>query len=331
MSNTGVFKFFQPKGPKEDPIEKRRGQLRRAQHTYRARKDKYTRSLEAAFVRAQAHEELLMDQCARLRTTVDALCEVLTQNGIQPPADLCYDEGRNDPDHMWVDTPAASSSSTPKGISIASRRNYNFSKPRNLVEQSQVSSKELPAIPLAIEQRGEFPARYQHSTGGLLSPESNADAYGTPTSPEDNVVHVCDLDQVTVGMEFVLTIEEPCRDHIHGDINKPDEPNGHAMTATAQLMPTNRSLYSQTSSSPSMQRSSAAILDRLRNLSPLLCSDGETTPIQAWDLLRRKPQYSGLQLHDLRLLAERLRDTIKCHGYGAVINVAELAIFENML
>ncbi|KAH6655284.1 hypothetical protein BKA67DRAFT_560158 [Truncatella angustata] len=316
MSN-GVFRIFNPKGPKEDPIEKRKDQVRRAQKTYRARKDKYTRSLEAAFSRAQVHEEQLVNQCVRLQATVHVLAELLVKNGIQTPPELCYDERGNDSEQMWLtNTSSASASSTPTSTPMSRTEIFEVMTHKSPLELSMSQSYTgKTAQNSSMKRNDQASVNEVNNTTGALKYRS---------------LHLCHLDQVAVGMEFVLTIEEPCRDHIHGDLNKPDEPSGHAITATAQLHRTrNWSVASGTSGpAPPDQTCSAVILDRMRALSPLLCSAGETTPIQAWDLIRCQPQFGGLALHDLRYLAKKLRDAVNCHGYGAVV---ELSVVEDLL
>jgi hypothetical protein len=60
---------------------------------------------------------------------------------------------------------------------------------------------------------------------------------------------------------------------------------------------------------------SSAILQRLLTLAPDLSVTGEMTPIQAWDYLRQRPQFGGLDMQRLRALGVALRDTVKCHGF----------------
>ena len=59
------------------------------------------------------------------------------------------------------------------------------------------------------------------------------------------------------------------------------------------------------------------LLDRLLALAPNLLTAGELTPIQAWNDIRHRPQFGGLDAQCLRTLAKRLREEVKCHGYGS--------------
>ncbi|KAF7514990.1 hypothetical protein G7054_g14833 [Neopestalotiopsis clavispora] len=305
--STTVFKFFQPKD-----------QLRRAQRTYRSRKEKYTRTLEAAFARAQAHEELLLKERARLRATVQRLVDTLNQNGIQAPEDCVQHDEVYNQDYMWVSSPTTESSpATSHGTHLS---------PRHIKESVQAIAGLTPPSDTTPEPFSATSPIDGHLTTAIVSQHG-----ATP---------LCEFDEVAVGMDFILTIEKPCRGHVHGDPHNHDEPGGHAITATAQLCSPNhrdpRCHHPASQAAPlaadtdadTTRVSSAAILERLRNLSPLLCTPGESTPIQAWDLIRHHPEYATLTQRDLWLLVERLGASVKCHGYGAVIDAN---VFNNLL
>lgn len=117
---------------------------------------------------------------------------------------------------------------------------------------------------------------------------------------------------------MVGSLERPCLEHLHGDPTKPDEPTGHVLTSTAQVQfssyppsfrPQKPSPRSYSDTPPD------SLLDRLRELAPDVCFEGETTPIQAWDYVRRQPCFGGLDMQTLQKLAGRLRDVVKCHGF----------------
>ncbi|KAI0163018.1 hypothetical protein BJ166DRAFT_591851 [Pestalotiopsis sp. NC0098] len=296
MSAT-VFKFFQPKEHRQNPTEKRKDQLRRAQRTYRSRKEKYTRTLEAAFARSQAHEELLLKERARLRATVQRLVETLNQNGIQAPEDcIQHDDTTYNQDYMWVGSPTSDSS-------LANSHSTHQSPP-----QIKYSAQAVNGLTPPSDTHSEPPHTHSPVDGNFTA----------TTLTQNGTALLCEFDEVSVGMDFILSIEKPCRGHLHGDPHNHDEPGGHAITATAQLCSPNHHYRPAESSGPGAEAasrvSSAAILERLRNLSPLLCTPGESTPIQAWDLIRHHPNYGTLSQGDLWLLVERLGASVKCHG-----------------
>jgi hypothetical protein len=56
------------------------------------------------------------------------------------------------------------------------------------------------------------------------------------------------------------------------------------------------------------------MLERLLSLAPDLSDEGEMTPIQAWNNIRCRPNFGGLNARSLGILAERLKKAVKCHG-----------------
>ncbi|KAK0390832.1 hypothetical protein NLU13_0335 [Sarocladium strictum] len=121
-------------------------------------------------------------------------------------------------------------------------------------------------------------------------------------------------------------IEEPCLQHVHGDPSRPEDPSNHALTITSQLLCISSKPPPKRASLLPVQDVPGEILNRLLALAPAVTSgDAELTPIQAWDLLRRKPMIGSLDLRTVMNLAETLRDSVKCHGFGAVM---ELGLFD---
>ncbi|KAK4141696.1 uncharacterized protein C8A04DRAFT_30683 [Dichotomopilus funicola] len=296
MSSKGsIFRMFNPgRRPKEeDTGEKRREQLRRAQHVYRQRKTRYVKALETDVKTSRLRECQILAEKKHLEDDVQMLLRILAQHGIA--------------------TPELSSS----------RVNGNGASPGQLTQSESPMSHDGSQV----YTHTEWPQASTFSPPPLPSPFS--------ISPDDNTSlssRVCEFDQTTLGMKFVLKIEEPCLGHIHGNPKTPEEPSNHALTATSQLL----SLSS--SSTPPPKRSSllpvqntpAGILDRLLTLAPEVVTNSETevTPIQAWDEIQRKPMLGNLDLRGLMALAERLRDAAKCHGFGAVV---EVEVFQRLV
>ncbi|KAK6829412.1 hypothetical protein PG989_005816 [Apiospora arundinis] len=149
------------------------------------------------------------------------------------------------------------------------------------------------------------------------SPEPNQDG---GTCPEDDT-RIGDADEVELGMDFVLTLERPCLDHLAGDPHDAHAPTGHALTVSSQLLcvaPTAPHPPSHLAC-PMPGLAPRDLLDDLLRLSYSLCSDGELTPAQAWRYIRCQPGVALLRVGALRRLAEHLLRDGKCHGYGAVL------------
>lgn len=66
---------------------------------------------------------------------------------------------------------------------------------------------------------------------------------------------------------------------------------------------------------PSYEQAPTAVLDRLLNLSPEVCSEGELTPTQAWNYIKSQPHFSVIDVQSLRTLTEELCKKIACHGW----------------
>ncbi|KAG8676460.1 hypothetical protein FPOAC1_002464 [Fusarium poae] len=304
-----IFRIFSPGGPKENPVEKRRAQLRRAQQTYRNRKDKYTRTLEEELAKSRSREAELTRECQQLRVDLENALQQLSKQWIGMAVD-----GSNPPSE------SVALSRTTGSTSDASPFNFSdFSnQPRDTIPSPQ-----------------------------MISPESFGDLHGITESfqkppilfGQGGVAYNCrvsDVDQVTAGMEFVLKIEEPCLDHLHGDLDKPYEPSNHALTASAQLIAA-CDYSSPTISSPppistTFNSLPTQMLERLLSLAPDLSGEGEVTPIQAWSIIRSRPDFGGLDTRSLSALARKLKKAVKCHGFGAVVkeSVFEGLVYETL-
>ncbi|KAL7937749.1 hypothetical protein V8C35DRAFT_293459 [Trichoderma chlorosporum] len=311
-----IFRIFNPREPKGDPVEKRRAQLRRAQQSYRDRKDKYTKALEAELGRSRESEAGLTSEVERLRGTVRILTDLLSQNGIPFPSELIDEEIYHD-------------DASPKAASQLGTRG-----------QAQLTGGRQPTTSPASTWTTMSPGNFSDGENRELRPQGsrhfawdNASQGPSPTAvttlaePSDST-RLCELDVTMVGMEFVLTLERPCLNHIHGNPKKPQEPHGHALTATVQLQASLSlpPVDPKNPVPPSYHNAPAAVLDRLLNLAPSVSADGDVTPIQAWHYIRRQPQFGGFEMERLNRLAERLREAAKCHGFGAAV---QTGVFES--
>jgi len=55
--------------------------------------------------------------------------------------------------------------------------------------------------------------------------------------------------------------------------------------------------------------------------------DGELTPVQAWDALRKHPQFGGLEMGRLRALMETLVKGVKCYGWVILLMLSLMLIY----
>lgn len=120
------------------------------------------------------------------------------------------------------------------------------------------------------------------------------------------------LDNPQIGIDFVLSLEQPCLGHTRGERGISSEvPSGHALTAQAPLL---------TSAPPTLTPFSswqipAIEIDRLLDLSSQLNLLGEVTPVQAWARLRAHPRFEKLGRDSLEGLKQALMGEVHCYGY----------------
>jgi hypothetical protein len=125
------------------------------------------------------------------------------------------------------------------------------------------------------------------------------------------VASTASLDNPQIGIDFVLSLEQPCLGHTRGEGGIASEvPSGHALTAQAPLL---------TSAPPTLTPSSswqipAIEIDRLLDLSSQLNLQGEVTPVQAWARLRTHPGFQKLGRDSLEGLKQALMVEVQCYG-----------------
>lgn len=120
------------------------------------------------------------------------------------------------------------------------------------------------------------------------------------------------LDNPQIGIDFVLSLEQPCLGHTRSEGGISSEvPSGHALTAQAPLL---------TAAPPTVTTSSswqipAIEIDRLLDLSSQLNLLGEVTPVQAWARLRSHPGFQKMDRGSLESLKQALMAEVHCYGY----------------
>lgn len=310
-----IFRIFNPGEPKGDPVEKRRAQLRRAQQSYRDRKDKYTKALEAELARSRKSEAGLTFQIEQLRVKVQKLASLLSQNGISLPPDFDNEEQLHD-DVPRIDSSPLTTRGQPQ-TAEGFLSSTDSTSPESVTDQGAIFNSRNRTL---RQYSSRIFSRHHE-------PQVPAPTRTVQDEPGDRT-RLAELDPTQVGMEFVLALERPCLNHLHGNPKKPLEPHGHALTTTVQLQASLSlpPIDPKNPVPPSYHNAPAAVLDRLLNLAPSVSPDGDVTPIQAWHFIRRQPQFGYFEVQRLNRLAERLREAAKCHGFGAAV---QTGIFES--
>ncbi|KAK4560875.1 hypothetical protein LTR86_005455 [Recurvomyces mirabilis] len=154
------------------------------------------------------------------------------------------------------------------------------------------------------------------------------------------------LDYDQIGIDFVLTLERPCMDHMqyllvrshnpeeqpfHHPMENPDDAeqehmSGHALMGTApphsHIMETPDEKYPY----QMPQGMSAEGLSKLLDLSNRLPFEhySEITPVMAWTTLLRHPRFGELTADDFECMKNDLGTKVRCYGFGAVLEDFEL-------
>ncbi|KFY40027.1 hypothetical protein V494_03693 [Pseudogymnoascus sp. VKM F-4513 (FW-928)] len=328
------FRSFRPskgageeQGPsssdKQAVSSKRREQVRRAQRTHRERKEIYIKSLETEVLQLRTNEANLLQETKSLYGEIGQLRSLLTELGVDQPAINA---------HVAASAAAGNESTAPPTNSVVSIRqgtkgpqihvDHSAANTRNFNDEFHLSTNN----PVGGSQTSGTTSQIQSpASGGQLSSPNAYESGQSVTSPESTA----DLDMESIGIEFVLTLESPCLDHIQGNPNEPEAPSGHVLTASAPLLYRAPSVAAGPhicTTTPWEAPSSG--LERLLNLSQGLVLDGEVTPVQAWNYIRQRLGPQGIEVEKLRALTEKLMKEVSCHGFGAVV---EQGTFEGLV
>ncbi|KAI1493516.1 hypothetical protein F5X96DRAFT_666725 [Biscogniauxia mediterranea] len=296
--------------------------------SYRDRKDAYIKSLETEVARSRASEATLIHESEKLRSTVQTLTRLLSQHGITIPSqeNPVSSVGHNITPEMYAPE-----------VRDDTRNNAVY-EGEMVTEHGTTFDPPAPGLLKGhsiVERQTDLLAWQDHPRKELSYIGQQPETQNASSTSYTNDTRLCELDPAILGMDFVLTLESPCLGHLHGDPDQPDEPNGHALTASAQLQfsPPSSYIKPHEPRRKSSHHAPAAVLSRLLDLAANLCSDGEVTPIQAWNYVRRRPHFGGVEVRSLRDLEERLRRMVKCHGFGAVIEFSALeeAVHETLM
>lgn len=190
-----AFRIFNPDGPKESPVERRRNQLRRAQQNYRDRRDNYTKSLEKELERTRANEAQLMREAEKLRSTIQGLAKLLSDHGIDVPAnDAWYEQGEGGMDQNLAQRPGENPITIGTGL---------LPQLPSTGTDTEMSVDAAPTSSWASHGSSN-----DHYSGGSHQESSNQQPQRQDAQPPSSLRNkhgrLGDLDLVTIGMEFVL-------------------------------------------------------------------------------------------------------------------------------
>ncbi|KAI0390960.1 hypothetical protein F5Y17DRAFT_34284 [Xylariaceae sp. FL0594] len=299
------------RGPKPDskPALTRRQELnRQAQRTHRERKELYIKALEDEVLRLKEVFSNVSQEKDKAVEEARQLRNLLHQNGISTSNIPAMDEVMSNPS-MGYTSSGSISGSYVAGSSSA------YTPP-------MTSLSSLPSV-----------AGSQQMLGGHMG-------------QQHGVQSVVDYDQA--GIDFVLTLEKPCMDHLPWLLEKgtdqPGEPCGHALMASCPPEPFSE-LNSEipfgnghggaaedaealaTNGQPPVGKTwelSKGDLATLLDLSKRLDLDGEITPVMAWGMILGHPRLTELNSKDFEKITDDLKRKVRCYGFGAVMEEFEV-------
>ncbi|OLN95878.1 AP-1-like transcription factor 2 [Colletotrichum chlorophyti] len=308
------------RGPKPDskPALTRRQELnRQAQRTHRERKELYIKALEDEVLRLKEIFSNISQDKDKIAEENRQLKQLLVQNGI--PISHYGDDIVSNPSGGYTSSASVSGHSygqnayTPPMTSQSTAPSVSPSSHGPSHSHSHSHGPPPPLPKLAGGQQPQHNMQTQNSGGRGV-----------------------DLEQA--GIDFVLTLEKPCMNHMPWLLERSSEmggePCGHALMASCPPAPfpeltpdipfgysnVNGDLDSQQRTWEVSKGSLAALLD----LSKKLNLDGEVTPVMAWGMVLAHPRARQLRPEDFQRLTEELKDKVRCYGFGAVMEEFEV-------
>ncbi|KAI0136551.1 BZIP-type transcription factor [Xylariales sp. AK1849] len=304
------------RGPKPDskPALTRRQELnRQAQRTHRERKESYIKALEEEVLRLKEVFSNVSQDKDKLAEENKQLKNLLNQfNGLSPATGGAMDDTVSNPSPGYTSSTSITGSYAP-GSATA------YTPP--LTSQSTAPSVSASSQMTGIQHHPQVHQHHQHARN-ISQQQSRVD-----------------YDQA--GIDFVLTLEKPCMEHMPwlleraNDAEGRGEPCGHALMASCPPEPfsdLDKDIpfghnHAQTEQNRSGQRTwelTKGDLTTLLDLSKKLDLDGEITPVMAWGMILGHSRLGELRADDFHKLSDELKGKVRCYGFGAVMEEFEV-------
>ncbi|KAF2277491.1 uncharacterized protein EI97DRAFT_374899 [Westerdykella ornata] len=294
------------RGPKPDskPALTRRQELnRQAQRTHRERKEMYIKALEQEvlrlkeiFTNTSRERDSFSEENRRLR-------DVLLAHGIS--YDLASPSNHNGLSHVSSSYGGGSSRGSVSNGYGPGSNSTGYTSPPSQPRGSISGHAAHPSLSTPLPQQQQ--------------PQPQPQPHLQQQQPNPGL----DYDQL--GIDFVLTLEQPCKDHVQFLMEQRHLICGHALMATCP--PQSHVLAHPDVPYPHrMPDISVPDLMKLLNLSSQLPLEGELTPVQAWAMILRDPRVRecGLGTAEVEMLKGELVGKVRCYGFGAVLEEFEV-------
>ncbi|KAK9770612.1 hypothetical protein AB5N19_05323 [Seiridium cardinale] len=304
----------QPKrrGPKPDskPALTRRQELnRQAQRTHRERKELYIKALEDEVLRLKEVFSNVTQDKDKLAEENRQLKMLLSQNGLAGSMDDI------------ISNPSLGYNTSSPSVSGRSG-SYAPGSTATAYTPPMTSQSSAPSLSASSQMMGVQQHPLQHQSQHTR-----------------NVSQQQRVDYEQAGIDFVLTLEKPCMDHMPWLMERANdaggEPCGHALMASCPPEPfseLNEDIpFGYNHAQPGLNRSGQRTweltkgdLATLLDLSKKLDLDGEITPVMAWGMILHHPRLAELRVEDFHKLSDELKGKVRCYGFGAVMEEFEV-------
>ncbi|KAF2467544.1 uncharacterized protein BDR25DRAFT_63524 [Lindgomyces ingoldianus] len=281
------------RGPKPDskPALTRRQELnRQAQRTHRERKEMYIKALEQEVLRLKESFSNTSRERDAFAEENRRLKELLMAHGIS--FDLSS-PGNSGLHPVGSSTYGGSSTGSVSGGYGPGSNSTGYTSPPS-----------MPSQPPSAMPGG----------GQVVPPQQVRQANGA-------------LDYDQIGIDFVLTLERPCMDHMQFLMVRANDSesdvSGHALMASC---PPESHIVNSPQEQYPHQMPDIAMPDLLKllDLSNRLPLDGEITPIMAWAMILQDHRFHELTTEDVVAIKNDLLAKVRCYGFGAVLEEFEV-------
>ncbi|KAI9894251.1 MAG: hypothetical protein M1814_004105 [Vezdaea aestivalis] len=167
-----------------------------------------------------------------------------------------------------------------------------------------------------------------------LSPPSGPGAHAPPLPSSQGAggSRRPGIDYDAVGTDFVLTLEQPCRDHmqplmVRARYTPETEISGHALMMScppgSHIMSNPNDIYPN--KAPDLKLGDLMnLFDAGQRLKEEQKLDRELTPILAWGVILSHPQFHDFTTADFLFMRDQLKQKVRCYGFGAVLEEFEV-------
>ncbi|KAI1640514.1 hypothetical protein F4809DRAFT_590556 [Biscogniauxia mediterranea] len=303
------------RGPKPDskPALTRRQELnRQAQRTHRERKELYIKALEDEVLRLKEVFSNVSQDKDKLAEENRQLKNILHQNGLSHSIAGAMDDVISNPSLGYTSSGSISGSYAPGSSTTA------YTPPLTSIST-------VPSMP----------------NSGPLMAGAAPHSLGQQPPAQGGV----DYDQA--GIDFVLTLEKPCMEHLPWLLERAGEAGGevcgHALMASCPPEPfpelndeipfgfahaaaAGKGGGQHQQNQPPLRtwELSKGDLATLLDLSKRLDLDGEITPVMAWGMILAHPRLTELRREDFEKIMDDLKGKVRCYGFGAVMEEFEV-------